>query len=60
MMTFKVTVKQRTFAANSERQGVFELVHGAYQQHRGTMQTPTFRDEQHLRRYVQRMLRGEV
>ena len=58
MMTLKITVKGRQFAASSEREGVFELRAGAYIQHRGTGQTPRFRDKAHFRRYVQRMLRG--
>lgn len=56
-MTFKITVKGRVFASNAEREGVFELLNGGYTQHRGTGQTPAFRDEAHFRRYVQRMLR---
>ena len=56
-MMFKIVVKGRTFACNNEREGVFELVAGAYQQHRGTGQAGPFRDEQAFRRFVQRYLR---
>ena len=59
-MTFKITVKDRVFAANREREGVFELRNGAYIQHRGTGQAGPFRDELAFRRFVQRMLRGEA
>lgn len=60
MMTLQIEVKGRAFAANAEREGVFELRAGAYQQHRGAGQTPAFRNEAQFRRYVQRMLRGEA
>ena len=59
MMKFQITVKGRQFACNSEREGIFELIGGAYLQHLGTGQTPAFKDALHFRRYVQRML-GEV
>ena len=57
-MHYKITVKGRTFATNDENDGVFELIRGAYQQHRGTSQTPKFQSEAQFRRYVQEMLRG--
>lgn len=60
MMTLQITVKGRQFACSPEHDGVFELISGAYVQHRGTSQTPAFRDEAHFRRYVQRMLRNRV
>jgi hypothetical protein len=56
MMKFQIDVKGRQFACNAEQEGVFELIRGAYTQHRGTDQAPAFRDEAHFRRYVQRML----
>ena len=56
-MNHKMTIRGRTFAANSENQGVFEMDHGAYMQHRGTGQTPTFKTPEQFRRYVLRMIR---
>jgi hypothetical protein len=56
-MNHKMTIKGRTFAANSESQGVFEMDHGAYMQHRGNGQTPTFETPERFRRYVLRMIR---
>lgn len=58
-MRYQIVVKGRQFAVNNEFCGVFELRDGAYVQHRGTSQTPRFKSEQHFRRYVQAMLRGE-
>lgn len=57
MMQYKIEVKGRTYAADAEGRGVFELVGGGYIQHRGTGQTPKFRSEEQFRRYVQRMTR---
>jgi len=59
MMKFQSVVKGRIFACNNEQQGVYELRAGAYTQHVGNGQTPTFRTSKSFRRYVQRMLRGE-
>ena len=57
-MKFKITMRSgRIFAANAEFSGVFELISGAYTQHRGTGQTPVFRTTAHFRAYVSRMLR---
>ncbi len=53
-MQFKQEIRGRTFAANIERQGVFELVAGAYLQHRGNGQTPTFRDARQFGGYVRK------
>ncbi len=56
-MMFQSVVKGRGFACDSCRDGVYELIRGAYMQHRGTGQTPTFRDAEHFKCYVRRMLR---
>lgn len=58
-MKFQIVVRGRQFATNREGCGVFELRGGAYMQHRGTGQSGPFASEASLRRYVQRMLRGE-
>lgn len=55
-MKNQITVKGRQFATNAEGEGVFELIGGAYRQHRGTGQTPRFNDTVAFRRYVLRML----
>ena len=55
-MLFKQTIENRIFAANNEGEGVFELIRGAYMQHRGTSQTPKFRTTQQFNRFVRKML----
>lgn len=57
-MNFKQEIKGKIYAANSESNGVFCLVGGAYQQLRGNSQTPKFLDAGHFRSYVLRMLRN--
>lgn len=58
-MMYKQTIRgRRIFACNNEAQGVFELIRGAYTQHRGTSQTPTFKSAEHFRRYVLNMTKG--
>lgn len=56
-MQNQIYINGRKFATNHENYGVYELKNGAYIQHRGNGQTPKFRDDNHLRRYVQRMLK---
>lgn len=58
-MTNKITMRNgRVFATNNDGSGVFELICGSYLQHRGNDQA--FKSEHCFRRYVQRMLRGEI
>lgn len=59
-MKFQILIKTRQFATNKEGCGIFELINGAYIQHRGTSQTPVFKNAGQFRRYIQRMLRGET
>jgi len=56
-MKYKQVIRGRNFATNSEGEGVFEWVRGAYMQHRGTSQTPRFKAADHFRRYVLEMTR---
>ena len=60
MMDFQIIVKGHQYATNNEHLGVFELVNGAYIQHRGTGQTPKFKSKQHFRRYIYRMLKDNA
>lgn len=59
-MKWQIRVKGRQFATNLDGTGVFELVGGAYRQHRGNGSAGPFWDQAAFRRYVQRMLRGEI
>lgn len=56
-MLYQQEIRGRWFATNDEHLGVFELRGGAYTQHRGTGQTPRFKNAQHFRRYVLEMTR---
>ena len=58
-MRYKITMRDGTiWACNAEFEGVFELVRGAYHQHRGTGQTPIFKTADQFRRYVNRLRRN--
>jgi hypothetical protein len=59
MMQFKTNINDRIFACNNEYEGVFELIRGAYIQHRGNSQTPRFKTEYQFRRYVLKICRKE-
>lgn len=50
----KLCGRKRTMATSASRDGVFELKGGAYSQHRGTGQTPTFKSKEQFRRWVRR------
>ena len=54
-MKNKITVYGRTFATNNENEGIFELVNGAYMQHRGTGQAGPFKLIPAFRRAIYRM-----
>lgn len=57
MMQFKQCIRGRTFAANVECEGIFELIGGAYQQHRPTDWAHHFYTAESFRRFVLKMLR---
>jgi hypothetical protein len=56
-MKNQIVVNGRQFATNNENEGVFELVNGAYMQHRGNGQAGPFKSTKTFRQYVVRMLK---
>jgi hypothetical protein len=58
-MTHEIRVYGQWWACNREGEGLFKLdAQGSWHQLRGTNQTPCFKSEQQLRRYIYRHYRS--